>query len=100
MGTYCLEIIAGKKDVGVVLVPVSGHSLSALCVALSGLRGWEAPWPDVCWNCYWWLQAAVANRLHVLDTLESSWAEGEPDRTTERVSIIGNISHLASLTGV
>lgn len=38
MGTYHFEIIAEKKDVGVVPAPVLGHSLSALGVALSGLR--------------------------------------------------------------
>ena len=48
MGTYCLEIIVEKKDVGVVPVPVLGHSLSALDIALSGLRrSGEAPWSDM-----------------------------------------------------
>lgn len=95
-----MEVIA-EKDVGVAPVPVLGHSLSALGVALSGLRrGGEAPWSDVHQNCCWWLQAAVTNRLHILETLGSTWAEGEPDRATEHVSIVGNISRLATLTGV
>lgn len=101
VGTHRMEIVAEKKDVGAVPVPVLGHSHSALGIALSGLRrGGEAPWSNVHWNHCWWLRAAVANRLHVLDTLESSWAEGDPDGATERVSIVGNISHLATLAGV
>lgn len=96
-----MEVIAGKKDVGVVPVPVLGHSLSALGVALSGLRrGGEAPWSDVHRNCRWRLRAAVANRLHILETLGSIWAEGEPDRATEHASIVENISRLATLTEV
>jgi len=97
-GTYRLETTAEKYGVGVVPVPVLGHSLSALGAALSGLRrGGEAPWSDDRWNRRWWLRAAIAPRLCVLDMLESSGAEGEPDGATERVSIEGNISHLAHL---
>lgn len=71
-----------------------------LWALLSLGRGGKAPWSDVCRNCCWWLRAAASNRLCVLDMLESSWAEGEPDEATERMSIVGNISHLATLIGV
>lgn len=99
VGTYRLEIIAEKKDLGVVPVPVLGHSRSSLGVALSGLRR-RGEGPACAGTTPLVAASSSGGRLHILDTLESSWAEGEPDRATERVSVVGNISHLATLTGV
>lgn len=39
VGAYCLEVIV-EKDVGVLLVPELGHSLSAPSVALWVERSW------------------------------------------------------------
>lgn len=41
VGAYCLEVIV-EKDVGVALVPVLGHSLSAPSVALWLEKSWES----------------------------------------------------------
>lgn len=51
-----MEIVAERKDVGVVPVPLLGNSLSALGIALLGLRrGREALLSDGHWNHHWWL---------------------------------------------
>lgn len=56
VGTYCLEIVAERKDVSVMPVPLLGNSLSALGITLPGLRrGGEALLSDGCWNHHWWL---------------------------------------------
>lgn len=42
VGAYCLEVIV-EKDVGVLLVPVLGHSLSAPSVPLWVEKRWGSP---------------------------------------------------------